>query len=104
MQQVTISGTLLADAEKCVDTNGRTYSRFTVSCGSKGPGGRTEYTQYRCTCYITGYEDCKKGDQIFLTGKLSAKLKTDEKGKVHLNLDVMIHFASGGYKYAERKR
>ena len=33
MQQITISGTLLNDAETCIDKKGNSYVRFDVTCG-----------------------------------------------------------------------
>lgn len=103
MQVINISGTLLEDAVKCVDKAGRSYARFTMTCGSTDANGRTYYTHYSCTCYMEGYEKLKKGDQAFVCGKLSAKLSTDEKGKSYMNLNVLAYQASGGYKYEERK-
>lgn len=103
MQQITISGTLLSDAEKCVDKSGKNYSRFTVSCGSTGPDGRVEFTHYRCICYISGYEKFKKGDQAFVTGKLSARLRVDDKGRTYMNLDIMVYQLTGGYRARDGK-
>ena len=103
MQVITISGTLLDDAVKCVDKNGRSYTRFKMTCGASEPGGRTVFTHYQCTCYIDGYEKLKKGDQAFVCGKFSARLTTDEKGKQYMNLNVLAFQATGGYKYTERK-
>ena len=91
------------DAEKCIDKSKRNYSRFSVSCGNAGPDGRVEYTHYRCICYLSGFENLKKGDQVFVTGKLSARLRTDEKGHTYMNLDVMVYQASFGGKNASKK-
>lgn len=102
MQQVTISGTLYRDAEKCIDRNGRKYIRFVVTCGSDEPGGRTEFTHYQCTCYMTGFENMKKGDQVFVTGKFSARTRVDDKGKTYMNLNVMVHQINGGYRVSDR--
>ena len=103
MQQITISGTLLNDAERCKDRNGNFYVRFDVTCGESDTSGRPEFTHYHCTCYITGFEKLKKGDQVFITGKLRAKLSANAKGEAYMNLNVMVHQVSGGYKIEERK-
>lgn len=103
MQQITISGTLLSGAEQCTDKNGNTYVRFDVTCGESDINGRVEYTHYHCTCYISGFENLKKGDQVFITGKLRAKVSTGKDGKAYLNLNVMVYQATGGYKIEERK-
>lgn len=102
MQQITISGTLFNDAEKCVDKNGRPYVRFVVTCGNDEPEGKREFTHYQCTCYMTGYEAMKKGDQVFVTGKFTAKARMDDKGKTYMNLNVMVHQINGGYRANER--
>ena len=102
MQQITISGTLLTDAEKSVDKNNRTFVRFTVSCGWSDQYGRTQYTHYRCVCYVGGYDKMKKGDQVFVTGKLTASIGYDNAGKSYLNLDVMVYQVSKGYRSEER--
>lgn len=103
MQQITISGTLLYDAEACTDRNGRSYARFKVTCGDTDMSGRAQFTHYHCTCYLPNFEKLKKGDQVFVTGKLSAKVSLDEKGNPTLNLNIMVYQASGGYKLEERK-
>ena len=104
MEQITISGTLLTDAETAKDKNGRTFTRFTVTCGSEDIHGRTQFTHYRCVCYVSGYEKLVKGDQVFVTGKLSAKIGVDTTGKNYLNLNIMVYQATGGYKASERNK
>lgn len=104
MEQITISGTLLTKAETDYDKKGRKYTRFTVTCGSEDIHGRTQFTHYRCICYVGGYEKLVQGDQVFLTGRLSASIGTDSFGKNYLNLNVMVHQASGGYRASERKK
>lgn len=104
MQQITISGTLLTDAELCKDKNGKNFVRFKVTCGDTDAFGRTEYTHYQCTCYLQNFNKLKKGDQVFVTGKLSAKISADDKGKSYLNLNVMVYQATGGYKIEERSK
>lgn len=104
MQQITISGTLLNDAEQCKDKNGKYYVRFKVTCGDQDINGRVQFTHYHCTCYLPGFEELKKGDQIFVTGKLSAKAGvSNTDGKAYLNLNVMVYQATGGYKQEEKK-
>lgn len=102
MQIITISGTLLNDAEKCVDKNGRKYTRFMMTCGSTDINGRSVFTHYSCTCYIDGYEKLKKGDQAFVCGKFSAKLSVDDKGTPYMNLNVLAFQASTGYTFKEK--
>lgn len=104
MQQITLSGTLITDASKQRDKSGRNYIRFTLTCSSVNIYGRTEFTHYRCICYVPGYESMKKGDQVFITGKFSASIGKDDKGNAYLNLDVMVTSISGGYRAAERKK
>ena len=104
MQQITISGTLLTDAENCKDRNGRSFVRFKVTCGDTDVLGRTKYTHYNCTCYMPNFGKLKKGDQVFVTGKLSADIAMDDKGKTYLNLCVMVYQATGGYKIEERNK
>lgn len=105
MQQITISGTLCNDAERCKDKNGNTYMRFKVACGDTDLNGRMIYTYYHCTCYISGLETLKRGDQVFITGKLSAKVNISPKdGYPYLNLNVMVYQASSGYKLEDREK
>lgn len=96
MEQITIAGKLVSDAETCTDKNGRKYSRFSVSCCSEDIFGRMQYTVYHCTCYVPGYEKKKAKDQVFLTGKFSAKIGFNESGKPKLNLNVFVYQAAGG--------
>lgn len=104
MQVVNISGTLLTDSETCKDRNGKTFTRFTVTCGSTGANGRTMYTHYRCTCYIGGYSTLKKGDQVFISGLFSPSVSLDNNGhEVYSSLNVLVHQISGGYRAYERK-
>ena len=104
MQVITISGTLLDDAVKCVDKSGHSYVRFTMTCGSTDLNGRSYFTHYSCTCYVEEYAKLKKGDQAFICGKLSARLSQDEKGKYYMNLNVLAYQTSGGYKSEERDK
>lgn len=98
MQQITISGTLLEDAVVCTDKNQHTYTRFKVTCGEYDVLNRLQYTIYYCTCYLPNLNNLKKGDQVFVTGKFSAKIITGDDGKPYLRLNVMVLQASGGYK------
>lgn len=105
MQQITISGTLSNDIERCKDKNGNSYIRFKVACGDTDINGRVQFTHYHCTCYVSGFEDLKKGDQVFVTGKFSAKITNSAKdGTPYLNLNVMVYQVSGGYKIQEREK
>lgn len=104
MQQITLSGTLIADATEHVDKNGRKHCRFLLTCGANDAYGRTVYSHYRCICYVNGYEGMKKGDQVFLTGKFLPSLTVDKDGKPYMNLDVMVVTISGGYRANERKK
>lgn len=104
MQQVTISGNLLNDAEKCRDKNGNLYSRFDVTCPDTNYAGRTTYTHYHCVCYLAGVEMLKKGDQVFLTGKLNATASVDSKGNAYVNLNIMVFQATVGSKLEDRKK
>ncbi len=102
MEQATISGTLLTDVETCVDVKGRNYSRFTVTCGSKSVNGRTKYTHYQCTSYLSGYEKLKKGDQVFVTGNLSVTEYRDNSGTMKTRLNILVYQMSGGYRAEEK--
>lgn len=102
MEQAIISGTLLTDVESCIDVKGRTYSRFTVTCGSRGVNGRTKYTHYQCTSYLSGYEKLKKGDQVFLSGNLSVTEYRDETGSTKTKLNILVYQMSGGYRAEEK--
>jgi len=104
MEQIILSGTLFKDAESCIDKSGKTYSRFTVVCGSNDSTGRAVFTRYHCICYISGYEKMKKGDQVFVTGKLTAKLGIDENENPSVSLSVMVFQISGGYRAEERQK
>ena len=104
MQQIIISGTLLTDAAKFTDKNGREFTRFTVTCGETDITGKTVYTHYRCTCYLIGYGKMTKGDQVFITGKFLPKLETDDKGKYYMALNVMVSNLTGGYRHSERNK
>lgn len=103
MQQVIISGTLLSDAWKFKDKNGREFLRFIVTCGHIDQDGHSVFTNYRCTYYAPGYESLKKGDQVFIIGKFFPKLETDDKGKTYMILDVMVSTLTNGFKHNERK-
>ena len=72
-------------------------------CGSKEITGRMVYTEYKCVCYVNGYEKLRKGDQVFLTGKQSAGIGYDKDGNAVLKLNVMVYQASGGFTAEERK-
>lgn len=104
MQQIIISGTLLGDAGLFTDKAGKNYVRFVVTCGSTDVYGRTIYSHYRCTCYMSQYSKMKNGDQVFVTGRFSPSISTDEKGKPYMNLDVMVTQITGGYRADERKK
>jgi hypothetical protein len=103
MQQITISGTLVSDVESCTDKNSRPYMRFEVKCADPDITGRVQFTLYHCTCYLSNLENIKRGDQVFLTGKLTAKLTLGRDGKPYMNLNIMVYQATDGYKIEERK-
>ena len=103
MQMISISGTLLVDAEKCVGRNGVSYIRFDVTCPDQDAYGRTIYTHYHCTCYINGFDQLRKGDQVFISGKFHAKLSVDEKGKPYMNLNIMVYQITAGYRKSSRE-
>lgn len=104
MQVINISGTLVSDSEKCKDRNGRSFSRFTVTCGSNDINGRTVFTHYRCICYVGGYDALKKGDQVFVSGRFSPSVSLNNEGReVITSLNVMVHQITGGYRAVERK-
>ena len=103
MQQITLSGALITDAFKLKDKNNKDFLRFTLSCASVDNYGRTVFTHYRCTCYIIGFQGLKKGDQVFITGRFTPSIGTDDKGKTYMNLDVMVLSIAGGYRANERK-
>ena len=104
MQVINISGTLLSDSTKCKDRNGRSFTRFTVTCGSEGANGRTVFTHYRCTCYVGGYDFLKKGDQVFVSGRFSPTVTIDKDGnEIITGLNVLVHQITGGYRATERK-
>ena len=104
MQQIILSGTLIADATEHIDKNGRKHCRFILTCGETDVYGRTVYIHYNCICYKNGYEGMKKGDQVFITGKFLPSLNLDKDGKAYMNLNVMINTISGGYRANERKK
>lgn len=104
MQQITISGTLVSDAQQCVDKRGRKFVRFTLTCGSADVYGKINYNHYQCVCYIPGYEKAKKGDQLFLTGRFTPSVVLNENKKAELRLDVMVLTISGGYTANERSK
>ena len=49
-----------------------------------------EYTYYMCVSYMRGYEELKKGDQVFLTGKLSASIAYNPDHTPVLSLLVSV--------------
>lgn len=102
MQNINLSGTLLKDAETGTDKNGKTYVRFTITCGWNDQYNRTQYTHYLCTCYIKGYDSLKKGDQVFVNGEQRATIEYDNSGKAYLNLHVMVFNINRGYRASER--
>lgn len=103
MEIVTISGTLYTDSSVAKDKNGRQFTRMTVTCGSSDPNGAPVFTHYKCICYLKGYENLKKGDQVFLTGSQKISIWVDQNGKPWLNIDVMVHHISCGYKGEDKK-
>lgn len=105
MQQVTISGTLLEDAETLFDKKGLNYTRFTVTCGETESDGRPVFTHYHCVCYIKGYETLKKKDQVFVSGKQTIKiLKTKETNEPYPYISVLVTSISRGYTAKERNK
>ena len=98
MQQITIAGVLVKDAEICVDESSHKYTRFIVSCATESTRGRIRYFYYNCFCYLPGCERLRANDQVFLTGKFSAELKLNEKGEPCMDFSIMVFQASVGYK------
>lgn len=110
MELIQLVGTLVDDPEDCVDKHGRNYTRFTVTCWKHWEGGRTEFTHYSCVMYfdestknLSPARGLKKGDQVIVHGKLSARLRTDTKGKTYMNLNVLVGSLEPGEK-AENKK
>lgn len=104
MQRVTLSGTLVTDVFRQLDKNGRQYIRFTLACGTLNTNQRMEYTYYKCVSYIRGYDELKKGDQLFLTGKLQATIGYNEDRSPMLNLLVSVTEMTGGQKEEDKKK
>ena len=98
MQQITLAGTLLTDATKFRDRRNRDFLRFILTCTSVDSNGRTVFTHYKCICYILSFQELKKGDRVFLTGRFMPSLGQDETGKTYMNLDVLVLTMSGGYR------
>ena len=104
MEQCFISGTLLYDAEKCVNVNGTPYVRFTVTCGDEDFDGRTQFTHYMCTTYSMNAARFKKGDQVIVSGHQKIRKIRDEKGNVtDVRISVIVYQVSAGYTAAEKK-
>ena len=98
MQSITISGTLLSDAMKCMDRNGRSFTRFTVTCGSEGVNGTIVYTHYRCTCFMSGLESLREGDQVFLSGRFTPSVSIDNEGNdIITELRIFVYQLSVGF-------
>ena len=98
MQVIIISGTLLSDSVKCKDRNGRSFTRFTVTCGSEGANGRTVFTHYRCTCYVSGCDFLKKGDQVFVSGRFSPSVSIDNEGnEIITELSIFVYQLSKSF-------
>ena len=104
MQRVTLSGTLVSDIFRQVDKNGRQYFRFTLSCGALNQYQRMEYTYYMCVSYMRGYEELKKGVQVFLTGKLSASIAYNSDHTPVLSLLVSVTDMTGGQKEENKRK
>lgn len=105
MQSIIITGTLLEDAEPGQDKNGLNFTRFTVTCGETGANERAYFTHYKCTCYLKGYDNLKKKDQVTVTGKVTIRIsKTKDTNEPYLNINVLVHSISRGYTAEERKK
>lgn len=104
MQQITISGTLLEDAEACRDKNSREYVRIKVTCGETDQNGRTQFSTYHCICYNAAYAKMKKGDQVFISGKFTPYVYMDKSGVEKMSLNILVIQITKGYQASERKK
>lgn len=92
MQIITITGTIIKEAETCTDKNGKQYVRFKVSSNSEDINGEPKFNHYRCTYYGSDFIKLKKGDQVMLTGQLKAEIKKQESGNVVLDMNIKVAF------------
>lgn len=90
MEIITLSGKITGNVARKIDKNGNHYIRFKVYCAGKEYNGQTNYTCYRCFTYDISFKDLKDGDTVFLCGEHSFNIKSDENGKVWVNVDVFI--------------
>ena len=90
MEVITITGHLLKNSELCRDSNGRTFSRFKISCRRTDANGETCFTVYRCYCYMSGNDTLKQGDKVMVTGTLTLSTRTDENKRCWINADVFV--------------
>ena len=101
MQQITISGWAPYDSEVCSDNYGRNYKRFVTRCVSYSRTNTRIYTEYSCKCYLSQIDDIKKGDEVFLTGKLALGITQDEKGNPKLIANVHVNQIAIRHKGSE---
>lgn len=99
MQVVSITGRLTSEVEKCQDKNGHFYHRFTVQSQTSDIFGRDLYTIFRCTCYVPGVEQLKKGDKVFMYGKFSVRAFINSQGKPEPICNIMIYQVDSANKY-----
>lgn len=72
MQTITITGTVLQDAQSSTDQWGKAFTCILVSCWRKSQIDEPIFTKYRCFVHKKGYEDIRKGDRVCISGELWA--------------------------------
>ncbi len=93
MQQITISGNLVADAQVHTRKDSTTgasseFITFKVACNTNS-GEVKETTFYDVTYRKTRvFEFLKKGQSVLVNGQLKASLFTKDDGKAFLNLQI----------------
>lgn len=101
MEIITITGTIIKEAEICTDKNGKQYVRFKVSSNCEDIYGEPKFNHYCCTYYSSDFfklkklkKELKKGHQVMLCGQLKAKVEKKESGNVELNMNINVAFIS----------
>ena len=88
IQTIILLGHLMTDAETFIDKDGHDFIRFKMCCRKTTFKGESKFTVYRVCCYQKGFENMKRGDQVYVSGDLDINVHIDDKGKVWLNTEV----------------
>ena len=100
LNEVTIAGNVGSDARDGATQNGTRVVTFSLAHNEKGKDGRQDVTTWVRVKVFGGWCDfaasCKKGDNVFVKGKLNVQTYKDKNGVERTSVDV-IPFAMGRF-------